>query len=65
MAIKYGGKIKHYREARGMPQWALADAVGVSQQAIGNYEVNLRYPSSDLLARIADTLGVSMDALRE
>ena len=51
------------RKAKGMSQQNLADAIGVSQQAIHQYETDKIEPDIENLKRLADTLSVSVDFL--
>ena len=51
------------RNAKGMSQQQLADAIGVSQQAIHQYETDKVEPDLENLIRLADALEVSVDLL--
>jgi len=51
------------RKAKGMSQQQLADAIGVSQQAIHQYETDKIEPDIENLKRLADALDVSVDFL--
>lgn len=61
--IKIGPKICRLRELRGIKQEALAMALGVSQQTISNMERSEEI-EEDLLAQVAEILGVTPDAIR-
>lgn len=56
MAI--GKNIKDYRELRGMTQDDLGDKLGISKQAISQYERNIRTPSIKTLEDISKALDV-------
>ena len=56
-----GTKIQVLRKNRGITQFDLADALGLSRATISNYEVNRRSPSIDELKRFADFFGVGLD----
>lgn len=58
-----GDNIRKLRLEREWTQEELADRLGVSRQALGNYERELREPGIDLLIKLADTFNVSIDAL--
>jgi len=58
-------KFKKLRENAGLTTYQLAEAVGVSQSMIAHMERGVKKPSMEVLARIADELGVTMDALRK
>lgn len=60
--INIGENICRYRREAGLTQEALGDSVGVSMQAVSKWE-NGGVPDALLLPVIADTLGVSVDAL--
>ena len=51
------------RNAKGMSQQQLADAIGVTQQAIHQYETDKVEPDLTNLMRLADVLEVSVDLL--
>lgn len=59
---KIGPKISRLRELRGMKQEALASALGVSQQTVSNIERSESI-EADLLAQVAEILGVTTDAI--
>lgn len=56
-------KIKEFRQARGMTQQALADAVHVTKGAVSQWENGLRVPEVSTLLALADVFGVSLDTL--
>lgn len=60
--VNMGSKISELRKAAGMTQEALAKSVGVSAQAVSKWE-NGGLPDVELLPRIADSFGVSVDLL--
>lgn len=60
---KFGTNLKNARKSLNMNQQALGDAVGVGQTTIANYEKGLRFPTGDLLVKIAEILNVSIDDL--
>lgn len=57
-----GGQIARFRKERGITQEELGRTVGVSTQAVSRWE-NGGAPDTVLLPAIADTLGVTIDAL--
>ncbi len=57
-----GNQIQKYRKARGMTQKELGTAIGVSTQAVSQWE-NGGAPDVALLPAIADRLGVTVDKL--
>lgn len=56
-------KIKEFRQARGMTQQALADAVHVTKGAVSMWENGIRVPEVSTLLALADVFGVSLDTL--
>lgn len=56
-------EIKRRREARGMKQVELADALGVSQPTIVTWESAEGYPPSRFLPALAAVLGCTIDEL--
>lgn len=56
-------RLQEVRESRGLSQSALAKRVGVTQQAIAQYESGKRTPTGDVLVRLAQVLGVSSSYL--
>ena len=57
-----GRKISRIRELRGMKQEALADALGISQQAVSKIEQSPDI-EDDKLEQIAKVLGVTKEAI--
>ena len=57
-----GRKISRIRELRGMKQEALADALGISQQAVSKIEQSPEV-DDDKLQNIAKALGVTKEAI--
>ncbi|MBQ6844401.1 MAG: helix-turn-helix transcriptional regulator [Agathobacter sp.] len=58
-----GNKISELRKAKGMTQEALANQLGVSNQAVSKWEANQSCPDIQLLPTIADLFEISLDAL--
>ena len=56
-------RIKDLREDANMRQIDLAQAVGIDQRTISNYETGKTYPDSFALIKIADYFKVSIDYL--
>lgn len=59
----FGKNLKEARKIRRMNQQALGDAVGVGQTTIANYEKGARFPTGELLRKLAEILNVSIDEL--
>lgn len=58
-----GGRLRGARESAGMKQREVADAIGVTPQAISQWERGADYPSMDNLHRAAKLYGVSIEEL--
>lgn len=56
---KTGMLIEHMRREKNMTQAELADAVGVSKQAVSNWERGKRFPDVSLIEALTEALGVS------
>lgn len=63
--MKTGELIRKYRKMRKMTQAELADACGLSDSAIRNYELGNRKPSSAHLEAMAKALEIAQEALLE
>ena len=56
-------RLKELRKSRRVSQRALAAALGVTQQAVGKWEMGRSTPDPATIARIADFFGASADYL--
>ena len=59
----FGQRLTRLRKQSGVTQIELADAIGVAQSNVSNYEHDIFRPSSDLILRIANALKISTDEL--
>ena len=59
----FPAKLKELRKSRGWSQGQLANKVGIDIQRISKYERGLSSPPLEVLACIAQVLGVSVDYL--
>ena len=50
--MSMGERIRERREALGMTRMDLADALGVSRSAVGNYELDISAPKEEVLLRL-------------
>lgn len=60
-----GERIRYYRKRAGMTQKQLAEACGITEPAIRNYELDNRSPNYEILENIADALHVNYFALAD
>ncbi|WP_333604348.1 helix-turn-helix transcriptional regulator [Lactobacillus acetotolerans] len=58
-------RLKEVRKAKKLSQRDLAQALSVSQQTIGSWEVGRSEPNTELLQRIANYFNVTVDYLLE
>ena len=56
-------KLKELRKNKGVSQEEVANALGVSFRAYQNYEYGQREPNIEMLNKIADYFGTSVDYL--
>lgn len=63
MHLKLGTNIRELRHQNGRTQEALADALGVTPQAVSRWEQGGSYPDMELLPAIANYFGVTIDEL--
>lgn len=61
--MNFGCKLKELRTAQKMTQQQLADRIGVAKSVVSYYESGDRYPSYDVLIRIAHIFHTSTDYL--
>ena len=61
--MNIGTKIKELRKQRGITQEQLANAIGISFQAVSKWENNLALPDISLAPILASYFGISMDEL--
>jgi transcriptional regulator with XRE-family HTH domain len=59
----YGRHLAELREAAGLTQQALADRLGVHQSNIAFWERWDKPPRGEVLPRLAEALGISIDTL--
>ncbi len=62
MENQFNASLRRIRREKGLTQEQLADAVGVSPQAVSKWE-GQSYPDAQLIPAIADVLGVTIDEL--
>ena len=63
MQLRIGNKIKTLRKQRGVTQEQLAEAIGISFQAVSKWENDIALPDITLAPALASYFGVSMDEL--
>ena len=63
MILSIGSKIKSLRKQRGLTQEQLAEAIGISFQAISKWENGITLPDITLAPALASYFGITMDEL--
>jgi len=63
MQLDLGNKIRQLRHRDGRTQEALAEALGVTSQAVSRWEASGSYPDMNLIPSIANYFGVTIDEL--
>jgi transcriptional regulator with XRE-family HTH domain len=61
--VTFGEKLKNLRKGLNLTQQQLAERVGVAKSVISYYESGDRYPSYDVLCKLARTFHVTTDYL--
>ena len=56
-------KVRELRQKHNVDQKDLAEAIGITRTALGNYETGIRKFPIDLIPKIADYFGVTVDFL--
>jgi transcriptional regulator with XRE-family HTH domain len=59
----FAKRLKQLRAERGVNQVELAQAMGVTQGTVGNWETAKREPDSDMLRKLAEYFAVPIDFL--
>ena len=58
-----GEKIKMLRMSKNITQTVLASRLGITKSVVSAYENSIRYPSYDVLVKLANIFDVSTDYL--
>ncbi|MDQ0061679.1 helix-turn-helix domain-containing protein [Paenibacillus harenae] len=59
----FGEKLKSERKNKGWSQEELAEKLFVSRQSVSKWENNQNYPSIEIIIKISDLFGVTIDEL--
>lgn len=54
--MSFGTRLKSQREKLGITQMELADKLGITKGAVGNYETELSSPKAEILYKLFDIL---------
>jgi transcriptional regulator with XRE-family HTH domain len=61
--VDFGEALKKLRLQEGLTQQQLADRLGVTKSVVSYYELQERYPSPEVLTKLASIFHVSTDFL--
>ncbi len=61
--MDFASRLRQLRREKGLTQSSLAGCLGVSKQAISNYETRANTAPQDVMERLADIFDVSVDYL--
>ena len=61
--LYFGARLRKLRKESELTQQQLADKLDVTKASISAYETNAKYPSIEVLIKIANTFNVSSDYL--
>lgn len=61
--VDMGNKLKELRKQKRLTQKQVADRIGLAISAVSSYEAGTRYPSYDVLIKLARIFHVSTDYL--
>ena len=61
--VEFGNRLKNLRTSKNLTQKQLSEIIGVATSAISAYESGMRYPSYQVLIRIASVFHVTTDFL--
>ncbi|MFC7394756.1 helix-turn-helix domain-containing protein [Scopulibacillus cellulosilyticus] len=62
---QWGRRIRAFRKLKGYTQADLAKELNISLSILGEIERGNRLPADELIKKISDTLGVSIDEFME
>jgi transcriptional regulator with XRE-family HTH domain len=63
MVMNFAERLQSLRKGMGLSQENLAEAVGVSRQAVSKWESGQSYPEMDKLIALSELFGVSIDSM--
>ena len=61
--VDFGNTLKRLRLQEGLTQQQLANRLGLTKSVVSYYELQERYPSPEVLSKLASIFGVSTDFL--
>lgn len=61
--VEFSRRLKRLRKDKHMTQAQVAQRIGVTASMVSSYETDIRLPSYEVLIRLADVFGVTVDYL--
>lgn len=61
--VDFSQRLKQLRKDKHLTQAQVAKRIGVTASMVSSYETDIRLPSYEVLVRIADVFGVTVDYL--
>lgn len=61
LAIEVGERIMEFRKSRGITQRSLAKTLGITREAVTQYETGVRMPRWEHAVMMCDAWGLSLD----
>ncbi len=61
--VDFSQRLKQLRKDKHLTQAQVAQRIGVTASMVSSYETDIRLPSYEVLVRIADVFGVTVDYL--
>lgn len=61
--VDFSQRLKQLRRDKHLTQVQVAKRIGVTASMVSSYETDIRLPSYEVMLRIADVFGVSVDYL--
>lgn len=61
--VDFSQRLKQLRQSKHLTQAQVAERIGVTASMVSSYETDIRLPSYEVMLRIADLFGVSVDYL--
>lgn len=61
--VDFSQRLKQLRKDKHLTQAQVAERIGVTASMVSSYETDIRLPSYEVMLRIADVFGVSVDYL--
>ena len=61
--VDFSQRLKMLRKDKHLTQSQVAQRIGVTASMVSSYETDIRLPSYEVMLRIADVFGVSVDYL--